>query len=191
MLERVETLHEMITTEEILNNQALEDALKNKTQNKINAPAIAKRHNRGVVKNKFIEKFQSLVDKNKERSPTKSWFSDAWRLILLVCFSFILFAIISEIKIRVHQEVNELTLVINECSRQYIINSCEDRVPLTEAQCLEWEKCMMRDPNSVYYTEIVMSMVASILRSFFDHLKLNTFGMIALGAVFIYLLRFK
>ena len=145
----------------------------------------------GVIKTDTISKFQNLVKANQTHSPPRSLLSDSLSLILLILISLASLVLISEVKLRVSEESLRLTVEIQECTRQYTINNCEDKVPLTQAQCLEWEKCMMRNPGSVFYSEVLISMLASVIRSFFEHLHLNTFGMIAVCAVFIYLLKSK
>lgn len=184
-------LLDKISIEEALEDQAARESFKF-YKHTTKDDQISKIHpNSGVVKTETVSKFQQLVKKNQTYSPPRSLLSDSLSLILLILASLASLVLISEVKLRVSEESLRLTVEIQECTRQYTMNRCEDKVPLTQVQCLEWEKCMMRNPGAVFYSEIVTSMVASVIRSFFEHLHLNTFGMIAVGVVFLYLLKFK
>lgn len=77
------------------------------------------------------------------------------------------------------------------CSKQYTDNKChpDTRVPAMDGFCVEWEKCMFRDPSAVASTKITAAVLSEILESFFSNLSYKSALLISLFAFFGILLK--
>ncbi|KAI8804139.1 Di-sulfide bridge nucleocytoplasmic transport domain-containing protein [Cladochytrium replicatum] len=94
-----------------------------------------------------------------------------------------------DLKMKVDENVLEITAQIAECSKQYVLNSCapETRAPALDRTCREWEVCMIRDPREVGRLKVGAETIAEILNKLVDPLSYKTmiFGSVLLFGTLI------
>ncbi|OMJ84890.1 hypothetical protein SteCoe_13872 [Stentor coeruleus] len=124
-------------------------------------------HTKPVFEDKVqVIKYDSGYD-NDKRPSKKSWGPTAVLFFSIIICSVVVMTYL-EFNNRVKAKVIENELIVNECTRNYLANRChpEDRVPVTEKQCLEWEICLNQDPKRVFYIELFVEMMASWGKTF-------------------------
>ncbi|KAI8806485.1 Di-sulfide bridge nucleocytoplasmic transport domain-containing protein [Cladochytrium replicatum] len=94
-----------------------------------------------------------------------------------------------DLKMKVDENVLEITAQIAECSKQYVLNTCapETRAPALDKTCREWEVCMIRDPREVGRLKVGAETIAEILNKLVDPLSYKTmiFGSVLLFGTLI------
>lgn len=98
-----------------------------------------------------------------------------------------------DVSISVDNRIMDADYRIEDCRYNYEINKCKiRRLPALEKQCTEWEKCMRKKPYMmINYSELIVSIVGSLINSFIESFGLKSFGFFALAALFLYAWNFS
>lgn len=75
-----------------------------------------------------------------------------------------------DVDIKLDEMATMISIEISQCTRNYIENDCRPglRAPALESQCLEWEKCMERDPFAVGRFKVSIETMAEVINSFIE-----------------------
>eukprot|EP01137_Pigoraptor_chileana_P020883 Opistho-2@83813 len=87
-----------------------------------------------------------------------------------------LFTIQNDVDIKVDLHSQDIMKEILLCSKNYADNRCTppDRIPAMEELCMQWEKCMNRDPKVVGRAKISAETFAGIVNSFIEPISYKT-----------------
>lgn len=94
-------------------------------------------------------------------------------LFLVFSCMYILYSfwstIVSDVDKKSQEAIADALAEMAVCAKNYRDNGCEDRrAPALERVCLEWEKCMSRDPKSVGRARVSAHTFAEIFNSFIE-----------------------
>ena len=105
------------------------------------------------------------LPQNFSKSPTKPW--------MLIAFLLLTFLAWFEISRIIEKKNNLRSVEIGECLRQYTVNRCNpmDRVPITAEKCLEWEKCINQDQESVSLVGALVELFSEVIGIFIGSLN--------------------
>lgn len=96
-------------------------------------------------------------------------------LLILITIKFIL-AAKNDIKEKTLKSIESNRNKIEECRRNYKINRCnpEERVPALEAQCNEWEACMLSNPLENEVTKVAFKIAGETFEAFFSSMSIRS-----------------
>lgn len=88
-------------------------------------------------------------------------------VVLYIIFSFIT-TIRADTKHKIELATTDALREISLCSREYYRNKCstDRRTPALEVPCLEWEKCMNRDPEKIGKSLVTAHTFGEIINEF-------------------------
>lgn len=91
-------------------------------------------------------------------------------LIMLYLGHAILKAFWRDVDIKLDNYANTIAIEASQCTRNYLENDCRPglRPPALESQCLEWEKCMERDPYAIGRLKISVETIAEVINGFIE-----------------------
>lgn len=98
-----------------------------------------------------------------------------------------------DVSISVDNRMLDAEYKIEDCKYNYEINKCKiQRLPALERQCAEWEKCMRKKAYMlINYSELIVSIVGSLINNFIESFGFKSFGFLALAALFLYAWNFS
>ncbi|RHZ64077.1 hypothetical protein Glove_326g155 [Diversispora epigaea] len=95
----------------------------------------------------------------------------------IISFIQLIFAFRSDINKEIGIISSDLNNLIQSCTKNYVINECgsDNRIPLLEENCTEWENCMNLDPNnSISTIEVIVKFLGRLISSFVGQLSHKT-----------------
>jgi hypothetical protein len=76
--------------------------------------------------------------------------------------------VMNDVDVESSKHASEIWVEIAFCAKQYRENRCDDRVPISEAMCGNWETCMNRDPKKLARASVTAKTFAMIFNSFVE-----------------------
>lgn len=107
-------------------------------------------------------------------------------LLVVLVLKFV-FTVKNDIATKSLKRMAEARMDIEDCRRKYLINRCGpgDRVPAMEEKCVEWERCMSRDPLRAEVTAAVFRVASESLEELFGGISVRS---VLIGFLFVFLL---
>ncbi|KJE93239.1 hypothetical protein, variant [Capsaspora owczarzaki ATCC 30864] len=98
-------------------------------------------------------------------------------IIIMLYFAYqVVSTIQHDIDIKVDDYAQAITKEIELCSKHFLENKCapHTRIPAIERSCIEWEKCIQRDPATMGRAKITAEIFAEIVNSFIEPISYKT-----------------
>lgn len=117
-----------------------------------------------------------------------------FNLLLMGIVAYVMVVFVLTLRGDIKRKIEVFTMdaikEISRCSRDYYKNKClvHERAPALEDQCIQWEKCMNRDPQSIGRSKITAHTFGEIVNSFLQPISWKALflcNILVFGAFFL------
>jgi Di-sulfide bridge nucleocytoplasmic transport domain len=131
------------------------------------------------------ESLKEASEKASEQGEANYIFKKIPYLLIGLFLLFLLF-VYSEIQTSLNQKMAQIKKEIELCKITFNQNKCDNPVPLTEIQCMEWKLCTEQNPYEVAKSEHSYGlMLVKLLNDAIDSLSFKVLGIIILLIVLL------
>ena len=123
----------------------------------------------------WVTSFFTFISQHPGLPQTLSFYAQfVFNIFLLCCCAYLIYgfwsAVLGDVDREQHAAMVDVMADMAECARQYKANSCEPekRLPYMQNVCVNWEKCMNRDPSKVGRARVSAHTFAQIFNSFVE-----------------------